>query len=124
MVSQACRQLTAASQPDNGSGFHDVNTALQRVDQLNPQSEPPVTLREMLDICDTEGNAQNGGGSFVIKNEGPRTLVKFEPDVNGAPTGTARRGIVPGDIGSPIPGSNGLAPGGIGVSSSRQFPPS
>jgi hypothetical protein len=126
MVIQACKQLSAAGSSEIGAGFHNVNHVLRQVEQQNPLNEPPVTLGEMLVICDTEGNPQNGGGSFVIKNEGPRgTFVKFEPDINVAPTGAARRSIIPGDIGSPIPGSSSLAPGGTGLmGSSRAFPPS
>ena len=107
------------------SGYHNVNHVLQKVEQLKSPNEPPIALNEMLDICDTEGNLQNGGGSFSIKNEGARgTFVKFEPDNNSNPHG-GRGGIVPGDIGSPVPGSSvpafsSLGPAGSGP---RQFSP-
>lgn len=72
---------------------------------MNPSIDPPVTLKEMLDICDTEGNPQNGGGSFVIKNEGPPSIsVKFEPDRNSV-LSLPKNGSKPGDIGSPVVGS-------------------
>lgn len=100
-----------------------MNHVLRQVEQLNPPNEPQITLNELLDICDTEGNPQNGGGSFAIKTEGTRgTFVKFEPDNNSMLSGP-RGSIAPGDIGSPIPGSSNLALGGIGAASgSRQFP--
>ncbi|WEW55084.1 Stress response protein nst1 [Emydomyces testavorans] len=111
-VIQACKHLNASS-TDN-SGFHNVNQLLRQVEQSNSPNEPPITLDEMLDICDTEGNPQNGGGSFVIKNEGPRgTYVKFEPD-NNSISSNSRGSIVPGDIGSPVPGSSLPAPPGSG----------
>ncbi|KAL1958268.1 hypothetical protein VTO42DRAFT_4776 [Malbranchea cinnamomea] len=120
MVIQACKQLTAANPNSSNPGFHDVNAVLKQIEQLNPPNEPPVSLSEMLDICDTEGNPQNGGGSFVIKNEGSNgTFVKFEPDVNVAPTRTSRGSIAPGDIGSPVPGNSPPVPGAAG--SSRPF---
>lgn len=129
MVIQACKQLSAAGSSDVGPGFHNVNHVLNQVEQQNPPNEPPVTLNEMLVICDTEGNPQNGGGSFVIKNEGARgTFVKFEPDINVAPSsGSApRRSFVPGDIGSPVVGSAAAAPVGTTgpMGGSRPFPPS
>jgi hypothetical protein len=78
----------------------------------------------MLEICDTEGSSQNGGGSFSIKNEGKGQFVKFEPDTNSAVTGH-RGSIVPGDIGSPIPAnSNPAVFGGFGAPASsalRQY---
>ncbi|KAK2783776.1 Stress response protein nst1 [Emmonsiellopsis sp. PD_33] len=122
LVSQACKQLNATSPTKGNSGFHNVNQVLQQVEKLSPPGEPAITLNEMLDICDTEGNSQNGGGSFAIKNEGARgTFVKFEPDNNSMPSGP-RGSIAPGDIGSPVPGSSILALGGIGTAGgSRQL---
>lgn len=74
----------------------------------------------MLDICDTEGNPQNGGGTFIIKGEGENgKSVKFEPDNNSSLPGH-RGSIVPGDIGSPVPSNSLPAFGGIGAAG-RQF---
>ncbi|PGH17797.1 hypothetical protein AJ79_00938 [Helicocarpus griseus UAMH5409] len=123
LVAQACKQLNATSPTKDNTGFHNVNQVLRQVEQLSPPGEPQITLNEMLDICDTEGNPQNGGGSFAIKNEGNRgTFVKFEPDNNSLSSGP-RGSIAPGDIGSPVPGSSMLALGGIGTASGpRHFP--
>ncbi|KAI9815326.1 MAG: Stress response protein nst1 [Pycnora praestabilis] len=102
-ICQACRQLTTITK--NSNGFHDVNAVLSQVDQLRPTNEPRVQMREMLDICETEGDAHNGGGFFTIQNEGPnRTFVKYEVDGNLPVSG--RVGGAPGEIGSPIPGNN------------------
>jgi len=50
---------------------------------MKPANEGSVPMQEMLDICDTEGNSQNGGGSFVIENHEPNGIfVKFEPGRN------------------------------------------
>ncbi|KMP07805.1 hypothetical protein CIRG_07486 [Coccidioides immitis RMSCC 2394] len=115
-VIQACKQLNTTSGTDS-SGYHNVNQILRQVEQLNSPNESQIGLDEMLDICDTEGNPQNGGGSFIIKNEGPKgTFVKFEPDNNSISSST-RGSVVPGDIGSPVPGSSLPTPG----SGSRQF---
>ncbi len=115
MISQACKQLTANSPAKTSNGFHSVTTVLRQVEQLKPINEAPVQIQEMLDICDTEGNAQNGGGSFTIRDEGPRGIfVRFDTDDN-----TQLSGRGPGEIGSPIQGNSTPAfrpfhpPGGI-----------
>jgi hypothetical protein len=93
MLAQTCKQLSAApgSTPD---GFHPVQNVLRH---LPPESA--ISLDEMLAICDTEGNAQNGGGSFEVRDDGQRgQVVKFEADSGNSWTGTV------GDIGSPIVG--------------------
>ncbi|PYH90578.1 hypothetical protein BO71DRAFT_462083 [Aspergillus ellipticus CBS 707.79] len=124
LVIQACKHLNTTS-PSKGaaSGYHDVNVVLRQVDQLRAPSEPSISLKEMLDICDTEGNTQNGGGSFSIKSDETGEFVKFEPDTNSASSGH-RGSIVPGEIGSPVPSSSLPAFGGIGTSTPsvlRQF---
>lgn len=109
--------------PSKGAnGHHNAKQLLRQVDQLRPSNEPSISLKEMLDICDTEGNSQNGGGSFSIKSDSMGEFVKFEPDTNSATSGH-RGSIVPGEIGSPIPASSIPAFGGIGTTPSvlRQY---
>lgn len=124
LVIQACKQLDTMSPSKGISGYHDVKVLGRQVDQLRPPNEPPISLKEMLDICDTEGNPQNGGGSFSIRDDEASEFVRFEPDNNSAMAGH-RGSLVPGEIGSPVPGSSLPAFGGIGSTSSvlRQFSP-
>ena len=69
---------------------------------MKPSSEGTITLQEIVDICDTEGNNHNGGGSFIIETPGDTgAFVKFD---SGRNTSVSARGGVPGDIGSPVPG--------------------
>ena len=92
-------------------GYHNIDILLRQVELLKPVHEPPIQLRELLTICETEGNSQNGGGSFDIKEQpGLGFCVKYEPDHNTSMG--PRGGLVPGDIGSPVPLSAGLAFGG------------
>ncbi|KAL4810440.1 salt tolerance down-regulator-domain-containing protein [Aspergillus unguis] len=124
-VIQALKNLNVSSPSKSTDGYHDVNTVLQQVEQLRPPNEHPIPLKEMIDICDTEGNAQNGGGSFSIKTGDNGELVKFEPDTNSGTSGH-RGSIAPGEIGSPIPSSSIPAHGGFGLgtpptSALRQF---
>ncbi|KAL2868299.1 putative stress response protein Nst1 [Aspergillus lucknowensis] len=114
LVIQACKQLSMMSTSEGTDGYHEANAVLRQVEQLQPSNEPPIPLKEMLDICDTEGNPQNGGGSFSTRSNETGEFVKFEPDTNSAPS-AQRGGIAPGEIGSPIPGSSIPAFGGGGT---------
>ncbi|KAL3469542.1 salt tolerance down-regulator-domain-containing protein [Aspergillus californicus] len=110
LVIQAWKQLSAMSSKDT-DGYHEVTAIQHQVEELQPD-EPTIPQREMLDICDTEGNAQNGGGSFAIKTDETGVFVKFEPDTNSGVTGQ-RGSIAPGEIGSPIPSTSILSLGGL-----------
>ncbi|KAL8680675.1 MAG: hypothetical protein Q9186_003160 [Xanthomendoza sp. 1 TL-2023] len=102
LVCQACNKLTASQPSSHRSGFHPVDAVLRQVHMMKPSSEGAISLQEMLDICDTEGNNQNGGGSFTTENqEDAGVFVKFE---SGRNPSISMRGA-PGDIGSPIQGS-------------------
>lgn len=128
LVTQACKQLTANTLNKGDNAFHNIEAVLRQVEQLKPVNEGPIQLSEMLDICDTEGNAQNGGGSFTVRTEGSRgTFVKFEADDNMSVNG---RGVAaPGEIGSPLVGSSipafggtrSFQPPGAGITSSSGF---
>lgn len=128
LVTQACRQLTASNLNKGENGFHNVEAVLRQVEQLKPANEGPIQLNEMLEICDTEGNAQNGGGSSAVRIEGSRgTFFKFEADDN---VSINNIGVAaPGEIGSPLVGSSLPAfggtrpfqPPGAGITSSSGF---
>jgi hypothetical protein len=103
MVCQACKQLTTSKK--NGDTFHEINAVLRQVDQMRPANEAPVQMRELLDICETEGDVQNGGGFFSIQKDAQgRTFVKHEVDEGTSSSGKGN--IAPGEIGSPIPSSS------------------
>ncbi|KAL8933508.1 MAG: hypothetical protein Q9216_006333 [Gyalolechia sp. 2 TL-2023] len=107
----ACNKLTASQPSNHRNGFHPVDAVLRQVELMKPANEGTITLQEMLDLCDTEGNNQNGGGSFIIESQGDTgTFVKFE---SGRNISMSTRGGVPGDIGSPIPGSTFPGFGGL-----------
>lgn len=106
LLAQACRQLSAPG----SDGFIPMQNVLRMVDSLKAPNEPPVSMEETLTICDTEGNAQNGGGFFEVRTDAVRgQVVKFEPDIRNV----ERTSV--GDIGSPI-STHGQAAafGGVG----------
>lgn len=93
MLVQACRHLASS-----GEMLHPVQSVLGQLEMMKPGGDPSVSMDEMLGICDTEGNAQNGGGSFEVMMDPSRgQVIKFTEDL--AP---ARSSV--GDIGSPVPG--------------------
>ncbi|KAL8898955.1 MAG: hypothetical protein Q9207_006445 [Kuettlingeria erythrocarpa] len=121
LVCQACNKLSASQPPGHRSGFHHVDAVLRQVEMMKPTGEGTISLQEMINICDTEGNNQNGGGSFAIESTEKTgtgtggTFVKFE---SGRNTSMSTRGGAPGEIGSPIVG--GAFPGFGGVRSFQQ----
>ena len=103
LICQACKQL-----PSN-DGFHEVNALLRQIDAIRPGNEAPVQLRELLEICETEGGALSGGGFFTIKQDASTgtTLVKHERE--GSMPLSARGSLAPGEIGSPINGGGSVS---------------
>ncbi|KAI9738960.1 MAG: Stress response protein nst1 [Claussenomyces sp. TS43310] len=102
MLCNACKNLEGSS-PD---GFIDITTIRDQLERLNPPRDEPISDKELLDLCETEGNPNNGGGYFDVRIEGEgHTLIRYEPEISshGRPIGA------PGEIGSPIV-SSGMAP--------------
>ncbi|KAK8214235.1 salt tolerance down-regulator-domain-containing protein [Phyllosticta capitalensis] len=131
MVCRACQQLAQTS--GSASGFYDVPTIIRTIDSFR-MGEPPVMENEIHDICETEGDAHNGGGFLFRKDapDGAGALVKFEPDENsnGDARGLGRSLGGLGEIGSPVGSHSTLAgsisrgpsfPGSLGGVSSPGF---
>lgn len=86
---EALRRLSS-HRDNNGHTreFHPTRRVAQQVEFLSPLS-PQITLHEMLEIFETEGDALNGGGMFSVKSDAITTpthgdagdfLVAYEPD--------------------------------------------
>ncbi|KAF4628761.1 hypothetical protein G7Y89_g9387 [Cudoniella acicularis] len=101
MICRACKNMEGST-PD---GFYDLNLIKEQVDHLNPPNEQPVSEKELLDICETEGNTMNGGGSFEIRKDVNSCFIRHE---NEFPTSHRPVGA-PGEIGSPIVGGGGMS---------------
>lgn len=98
MLVQACRALSATPAGKN-DGYYPAHEVLRRVEVQQQPGEPPVSMDELLGICDTEGNVQNGGGMFEVMMDPARgQVIKFVEDNKGP--NVARSGL--GDIGSPL----------------------
>ena len=106
LMCEACRRLNPSGPDNNGAGreFHSIQAIVRQMEQLRPASEPQIQVRELVDIVDTEGNAQNGGGTFMVDGEGPHMYVRYMPDgTSGGGMGRFLGGH--GDIGSPVTSS-------------------
>ena len=101
MLCQACQSLRDAGQA-TGEGYVDFSAVKASIHAALGHDVPDS---ELLAISETEGNPQNGGGSFDGAAEGDRRLLRW---VAGAGSGADRapRPLgAPGDIGSPIIGA-------------------
>ena len=125
LACHACRSLSAKGGGGGGSvtsaaaaGFHEIGDVLRQADSQRAPHEPPVRMDELRNILDTEGDAHNGGGYFLVR--GPR--VKWEPDLAATAPGVRGGAGAPGlgEIGSPIvPGSGVQPPAGLGAPGAR-----
>lgn len=120
-VCQACKQLSNAARGE-GDGFHDVGALLRQIEMNRPMLDSPPTLREIEEICETEGDSQNGGGELRAKKDiGSQDsfAVKWEADATTPEGARGPAGL--GEIGSPMPskttpaafGAPGMGRGGF-----------
>ncbi|RDL42153.1 Stress response protein NST1 [Venustampulla echinocandica] len=98
MICRACKSMEGST-PDR---YSDINRIKEHIDHFNPPNEP-VSEKEILDICETEGSPMNGGGSFDIRQEGNGYFIRYEDA-----TPIHRPIGAPGEIGSPIVGGGGI----------------
>lgn len=136
---QACKQLNNASKGE-GDGFHTVKALLSQIAANRPPLDSPPTLREIEEICETEGDSQNGGGELYVRRNGTETpegstspsgepsspgggfAVKWEAAADASTPDTSRgalKGL--GEIGSPLPSKTSPAHG-FGAPGSRVTP--
>ncbi|CAD6504589.1 BgTH12-00097 [Blumeria graminis f. sp. triticale] len=100
MICRACKNLECGS-PDN---YNSLKAIKDQIDHMNPPGEVNVSEKEILDICETEGNSVNGGGSFEVRDDGNGHMsIRFESEIS-----SHRPLAVPGEIGSPIISNGGL----------------
>ena len=89
------------------TGHVSLNAVKNRIDQQQRlHQQEPTTDRELVDMCETLGNAANGGGSFDVKVVAGQTFVRWMPDRSGADGHPQQRAPIgaPGQIGSPAGG--------------------
>jgi hypothetical protein len=105
MLCQACQELAGSGDQE---GYIDLSILKSRIEALSGDN---ISEAVLVNLCDTEGNPNNGGGTLVIRQNsgGFSHTVRWEPDLND---GFYRAVGAPGEIGSPVAGQATLR-GGI-----------
>ncbi|KAI2628408.1 hypothetical protein GGS21DRAFT_242527 [Xylaria nigripes] len=104
LLIRACKELDKYAA--DATGYIDLSILKGHVDSITPS--PPESIREteLLEICETEGNPQNGGGSFDIRRDkNDRIAVRFDKGAGSRHASFPRTVGAPGEIGSPIVGA-------------------
>ncbi|KAI0020495.1 salt tolerance down-regulator-domain-containing protein [Xylariomycetidae sp. FL0641] len=104
MLVQSCKDLE--NHAADATGYIDMSAIKAHVDSINMSQSESVTEPELLDMCETEGNAHNGGGTFDVRRGADgKVAIKFEMDGGLGSSQFPRTVGAPGEIGSPIVGS-------------------
>ena len=98
------RRLAVETLSTVASDDVEVSQLLNAMNQTRPRQEGPVTLHELQMILETEGDANNGGRNFEMRQQGNLTRVGLQRDSRhgGGVRGSSAIGA---EIGSPLPGS-------------------
>lgn len=100
ILCRACKELE--NNAADADGYIDLSLVKGHVDSIN--TSEPVSEAELLDMCETEGNNQNGGGSFDLRHDETtgKVSLRFDATSSTVPPMGARGVGAPGEIGSPI----------------------
>ncbi|KAI1326915.1 salt tolerance down-regulator-domain-containing protein [Xylariaceae sp. FL0255] len=98
LVIRACKELE--NYATDAHGYIELPAVRGHIDTIKPVTLDQVSEDEILEICETEGNSQNGGGSFDIRHsDGGKVVIRFD---GGVGAGQFPRNVgAPGEIGSP-----------------------
>ncbi|KAI0165983.1 salt tolerance down-regulator-domain-containing protein [Xylariaceae sp. FL1272] len=100
----ACKDLDDYAADD--SGYIELSSIQGHVDTIKPLPLDPILEEEILEICETEGNSQNGGGSFdVRRTSNGKVAIRFDLSGDSVSGPFSRNVGAPGEIGSPIVGA-------------------
>ncbi|KJZ73316.1 hypothetical protein HIM_07320 [Hirsutella minnesotensis 3608] len=107
MLCQACKDLASSSSSD-ADGFVDLGDIKT---QIGAQTgDASITAQDLLNLCDTEGNASNGGGSFEVRRDANRHAIRWSPDASEGLNPHFRAVGAPGEIGSPLTSHASVSP--------------
>ncbi len=96
MLVQTCKDL--ANHAADAAGYISLSAIKGHVDSITPPDWKAVAEEDLLDMCETEGNAQNGGGSFeTTRDEHGKISIRFDPNINLTPTHHSRSVGAPGE---------------------------
>lgn len=101
MLAQGCKDIVLAGKSD-GNGYISLGMVKSLIDAQS--GDPNITEQDLLELCDTEGNSSNGGGTFDVRRGGDaKRLIRWVPDIGDSPPQHRAVGA-PGEIGSPLTG--------------------
>ncbi|GAO18979.1 hypothetical protein UVI_02060530 [Ustilaginoidea virens] len=102
MLCQACKDLSGSGNAD-ANGYIDLGTIKAQIDAYS--GDTSITEHDLLDLCDTEGNHSNGGGTFDLKPSSSghgKHMIRWMPDPRDGSGQNYRAVGAPGEIGSPL----------------------
>ncbi|KAI1133198.1 hypothetical protein F5Y10DRAFT_131128 [Nemania abortiva] len=103
LLVRACKDLE--NYAADAAGYISLSAIKGHVDSINPSPSQSIDEAELLDICETVGNPQNGGGSFDIRADNDKYAIRFEVSGDSGHGPFPRNVGAPGEIGSPIVGA-------------------
>lgn len=121
MLRRACEEL-ADAEGNKIEGAAEADNAFIPLERIKTQVEMfnhgfPVDEKELLDICETEGNEVNGGGSFDVRDgdQGSKSIRFVSGNERPTPQPVHKAvGYHPGSpIGSGVSGPVGSSEGGL-----------
>ncbi|KAH7310483.1 salt tolerance down-regulator-domain-containing protein [Stachybotrys elegans] len=106
MLCHACKDLSGSSVAD-ADGYIDLGLIKTHVDSQS--GDPTITEQNLLDLCETEGSALNGGGTFEVRQDPmSRISIRWVPDASNGLNPQFKAVGAPGEIGSPLAGHASL----------------
>ena len=102
MLCQACQALSNTSSAD-GEGYMDVGALKSRIEAQS--GDGSFTEQDLLNLCDTEGNGSNGGGTFDTRRDAGghgRHAIRWAPGAGDGLDAHLRAVGPPGGFGSPL----------------------
>lgn len=112
LLCSACKMLSGSDGSD--TGFVDVAAIRSQIESQS--GDGSITAQDLLNLCDTEGNASNGGGTFDVKQEGLTHAIRWIPDHHDSLSGMSGTGSISSATGMGIGGGfrSAIGPGGPG----------
>ncbi|KAM4067049.1 salt tolerance down-regulator domain-containing protein [Hirsutella rhossiliensis] len=80
MLCQACKDLASTSSAD-ADGYIDLGTIKSQIEAQT--GDASIMEQDLLNLCDTEGNGSNGGGTFDVRRGAGSTgtpAIRWAPD--------------------------------------------
>lgn len=108
MLCQACKDLASTSSA-GADGYIDLGIIKSQIEAQT--GDASIMEQDLLNLCDTEGNGSNGGGTFDVRRGGGSTgshTIRWVPDASDGLNPHFRAVGAPGEIGSPLTGHASL----------------